>query len=83
MWQLHTASHSTNEAASGPCGVFLHRPGPNTMLIVPDVRPLLAAHGAATGGWPGANVKMGELNSANAPGGQSFLQPFRRPSGWW
>ena len=67
--QLHVASHSTNEAKSGPCGVFLHPLGPNTPLIVPDARTWLAATRAAAGGGPMPNVKMAELNSATPPGG--------------
>ena len=65
----HTAPTRPNWAH---LGCFLHRPGPNMLLVVPDVRTALAAHSATIGGWPGANVKMGELNSANAPGGQSL-----------
>ena len=50
------------------------------MLIVPDVRPLLAAHSAATGGWPGANVKMGGLYLASGLGCQTLARPLGHPA---
>ena len=49
-WQLHPASHSTNEACWGPFGVFPHPLGPNTPLIAPDANTWLAATRAAVGG---------------------------------
>ena len=60
-------------------GYFWPPPGPNILLIVPDILDRLEVHKKAADRGARSNVKLGSLFYASAPGGQSLVQHIGCP----